>query len=300
MDIILDQKYWRINCICVFVSPTINMGVQKAKWRSKLINPTIIQHHEEWEEHLIEEMSYHWGNDEENKIKKRLLEKKNKGEQIFKNIVRTLTDTKNIRLLPYQIKFVETCVKSSLPKLYGSEWDKNRKRILKTYGIKDFHPEVFFVSGRRMGKTLSLAMLVCTLAMCIPSDGVHPLKIAVFSINQGASYRFIDECNSALRCLKGIGRFIIDKTRGKIRFINIEDPDDIREIEGFCGKGNVSIFLNISMNTATATTTTTTTTTTATMTLLTFYLGFSSRNNKGKVNLNKFLFFNIIVLVIFL
>lgn len=216
-----------------------------ATWRSKLINPTIYDYHENYQDYLLEEMKFKFLDDEEDEIKKRLLDKKNRGQKIFKNIVKTLTDTDNIHLLPYQIKFVEECINSSVAKIYGSEWEKNKKKILEKHGIKEFHPEVFWTSGRRMGKTLSLSMLVCTLAMCVPSDCVHPLKIAVFSINRDASYRFIDECNSALRCLKGLGNFIIEKTKGRIRFINIENPDDVREIEGFCGKGNVSILFHL-------------------------------------------------------
>lgn len=208
-------------------------------WRPLGFQSYVKEHHIDHYKNVLKKIRYNLIDDQFSKRYFALKAKQNKGDKVFKRIVNALTSTKNIKLLPFQLNFVRKCLIPTLKQIYKNEWEKKLKQILKSHGIKNWFPEVLFISGRRMGKTLTLAMMVVVFAMFIESNHIHPLKIAVFSINRDASFRFIDECKSMLKCVRGKGNFKIKVTRGSITFTNIDNPNDVREIVAFCGKGDV-------------------------------------------------------------
>jgi hypothetical protein len=131
------------------------------------------------------------------------------GTKIYKRIVKTITGTKNIKLLPYQLRLVEMCLVPALPGIYGDDYHRFKDEILQEHGVSEPYNEVFFLSSRRMGKTLTLSMLACTLAMSIPWDGTHPMRLCVFSVTGPSAEQFIKECVSSLKCLNHTDDFEI-------------------------------------------------------------------------------------------
>lgn len=177
----------------------------------------------------------------ENSIYERNKDKDSSGDQIFKKIVEIITGGENIQLYDYQLQFVKMCTVPLLPLIYGNQWKKNRSEILKKHGITKWYEEIFFVSSRRMGKTLTSAFFAIACALSIPSDGYRPLKIAVFANTLQASQAFIKETSLVLDDLKKKSddfKIIINSL--EIIIINNKNPRDRREIKCFCGRGDVS------------------------------------------------------------
>jgi len=176
---------------------------------------------------------------------KKKTNKSYRGDTIYKEIVNSITNTKDntIKLYDYQKRFALSCIKSTLPKIYGDDWEVNQLDIMDKHSLNTFSPETFFITARRMGKTLTLALIAVIYALKIPSDNIRAFRISVFSTTRDASYRFIDECKSALRCVNGLEDYDIKILCGRIIFTNSKNRNDVREIIAFCGRGEVSFYI---------------------------------------------------------
>lgn len=163
------------------------------------------------------------------------------GDLRYKRIVHALTRTDPIRLLPYQLDFVRACMTPTLPQIYGDEWVRDRAGVLARHGIDNFYEEVFYIASRRMGKTLTMAMFAVAYALSIPSDGSHPFRIAIFSVNKDAALRFIEECRVVMRSIDPalLDEFEISGKADRIVFRSRTDPNDVRTITSYPGRGNV-------------------------------------------------------------
>lgn len=83
---------------------------------------------------------------------------------------------------PDQVLFHHSYVMACLPLIYGSDWPRNSVRVMKSYRLQQLEQLVLVLTPRRIGKTVSVAMFVGSLLLCIPG-----LTIAVFSTCQRAS-----------------------------------------------------------------------------------------------------------------
>lgn len=83
---------------------------------------------------------------------------------------------------PDQVLFHHSYVMACLPLIYGSDWPRNSVRVMKSYRLQSLEQLVLVLTPRRIGKTVSVAMFVGALLLCIPG-----LTIAVFSTCQRAS-----------------------------------------------------------------------------------------------------------------
>lgn len=156
------------------------------------------------------------------------------GQKMYKRLVRNITDTKNLKLLPYQLKMCEMVLHCLIPGVYGSDYMKNKENILKDHGIERVCREVMCIAMRRIGKSVGMAFLACDVALSIKNDGRAEKIIAEFSVNMRAAEGFIKECVSALRCIPYSKKFKIRVKANEIVFENRENPLDIRIIKSFC------------------------------------------------------------------
>lgn len=163
------------------------------------------------------------------------------GDERYKRIVHALTHTNPIRLLPYQLDFVRACMTPTLPQIYDDEWQRDRAGVLKRHGINSYYEEVFYIASRRMGKTLTMALFAVAYALSIPSDGTHPYRIAIFSVNKDAALRFVEECRTVMRSVDPAlcDEFDISGKADRIVFRSRADPSDVRTITSYPGRGNV-------------------------------------------------------------
>jgi hypothetical protein len=91
----------------------------------------------------------------------------NLGDMRCGMINKTLESYGNMRRAPHQAMFHEKFFTSCLPHIYGSEWEWNQKRVLKQYNLTRIKSEVMVIAPRRFGKTVSVAMIVAAMALCV-------------------------------------------------------------------------------------------------------------------------------------
>jgi len=83
---------------------------------------------------------------------------------------------------PDQVVFHHAYIMACLPLIYKEDWPKHSVRVMKTFRLKKLDQLVLVLTPRRIGKTVSVAMFVTALLLCVPG-----LTIAVFSTCQRAS-----------------------------------------------------------------------------------------------------------------
>jgi hypothetical protein len=166
----------------------------------------------------------------------------NKGDVVVNGIIRTITNLRSIELYPYQLDFVKVIIPTLFKYIYKNEWNTKRREILARHGMKEIYDEVFFISPRRMGKTITLGYTCLAIAVNMTKDQIRPFDIAVFATTRDASRRFIEECGLGWKNIDINHKFYIDQTASQITLTNKRDPTDIRYIKSFAGSGVVSIF----------------------------------------------------------
>jgi hypothetical protein len=175
--------------------------------------------------------------DEHSKRKSWKASKTKKGRQIFKRIVKCLTMTHPVKLLPYQLQFCETCTIPLIPAIYGKDFRKNAHDICKTHGItaEDLFKEVACIAPRRKGKSMTTAMLADAACLSIPSSGVRPFTVLVFSPTWPQSKEFIKECSRMLNSMPYTDEFEISIKSQEIEFRSKSNPSDTKIIRSLCG-----------------------------------------------------------------
>jgi hypothetical protein len=83
---------------------------------------------------------------------------------------------------PDQVVFHHAYIMACLPLIYREDWPKHSVRVMKMFKLKKLDQLVLVLTPRRIGKTVSVAMFVTALLLCVPG-----LTIAVFSTCQRAS-----------------------------------------------------------------------------------------------------------------
>lgn len=87
-----------------------------------------------------------------------ILEKAKKGYSLFEH-----------KLTPQQWQMCECALKASLPKIYGSEWEAEKTRVLEENGWTSARPELFMVTPRRFGKTYGIASHSVVMLTTVPN-----------------------------------------------------------------------------------------------------------------------------------
>ncbi len=88
---------------------------------------------------------------------------------------------------PVQIRIFTALIDSVLPKIYGSEWEEVRVRVLKQRGLDRLYQETLCNLARRNGKTFVTAGGVASLFLSVPS-----LVVAVFSVGRRQSQMLLN------------------------------------------------------------------------------------------------------------
>jgi len=76
------------------------------------------------------------------------------------------------------------------------EWEDNRERILKQYGVEEFQQETLVVMPRRAGKTWSMAMFCAAMLLVCPD-----IEISVFATGQRTAGKLLKLIVKMLRRL---------------------------------------------------------------------------------------------------
>lgn len=80
----------------------------------------------------------------------------------------------------------EVYIRTSIPKIFQTEWEDNQERIMLKYGIEKLQQETFVVMPRRSGKTWSMAMY-CAVMLVVCSD----IEISIFATGQRTAGKLV-------------------------------------------------------------------------------------------------------------
>jgi hypothetical protein len=104
------------------------------------------------------------------------------GDEIVRTLRTLLRNGFGVRRSDMQVKIHQAFIEAMLPKLYQSEWDENKARILIDFGLNKLQQEVLIVMPRRRGKTYSVAMAAAAMLLAVPG-----CSVAVFSTGERLS-----------------------------------------------------------------------------------------------------------------
>jgi hypothetical protein len=105
----------------------------------------------------------------------RYIQQRAHGDVILNRLTQCLDEFDMMRF-PHQIEFHANFLETILPFIYGNDWRECRKRVLASLGLTKVRQECLVISPRRWGKTVSVAMFVAALLLCVPN-----VEVAIFS-----------------------------------------------------------------------------------------------------------------------
>jgi hypothetical protein len=129
------------------------------------------------------------------------------GDERLKRIF-TLLNNMGYTRSPDQVLFHHSYIMACLPLIYGNDWPAHSVRVMKTFGLKKLDQLVLVLTPRRIGKTVSVAMFVAALLLCVPG-----ITIAVFSTCQRASTAIMKLVLKIMSGIPGTDRRILSHNK---------------------------------------------------------------------------------------
>lgn len=140
------------------------------------------------------------------------------GDRILESIL-TILDSYNYERTPIQKLWHWWYLQAILPFIYGEEWEAVAYRVLREHGLEKIRSEVLAMAPRRMGKTISIAMLVAAVITCVPG-----IRVAVFSTGRRASTFLTQETMRFVSQIPGAKNRIVKDSAEEIQFATEERP----------------------------------------------------------------------------
>jgi hypothetical protein len=125
-----------------------------------------------------------------------------------------------------------------LPKIYGTEWDQHKRRVLEEFGMTTIDFEVMIITPRRWGKTVSVATFVTAVLLCVPG-----IEIGIFSTGSRASGSLMEKIISYLDHIPGSRERIV-KSNQEDLFLALQS------IGGLSAKSDLAIRLRTAPGTS--------------------------------------------------
>ena len=136
--------------------------------------------------------------------------------------VRRMLESWPVQRVTYQKTFHDLIIRSCLPKIYGADcWETESLRVLQEHDMDKVDLEVLISTQRRMGKTWSIAMVVCALLMCVPG-----IRIIVISTGGRASGSLTETVLSFIERVPG-GKGRIVRNNKEQLFISPEGTEHL-------------------------------------------------------------------------
>ncbi len=162
-----------------------------------------------------------------------------KGDVILAKTRDTFHRGLGIKWGPDQVKIFNAILFSSLPLIYGDEWNENKARLLDEWGKQRESPYTVVSMARRNGKTFVTSGSVIAMLICIPG-----IKIAIFSTCKRTSQMMMSAAVDMLEKAFELGTHVnhqdfvqLSKNMESIIF---EGPDRTKRILG-CFPGSVRV-----------------------------------------------------------
>jgi hypothetical protein len=142
------------------------------------------------------------------------------GDRCLQAIRRLLSTFSNIRS-EQQKQFHDNFLIACLPKIYGKDWEANRVRVLRQFGINRIQFEVMAITPRRFGKSWAVAMFCAALLLVIT------VRICVFSTGKRASGSLMELVIKFINKEPGAYARICKKTEEQLFLSNVALGDGV-------------------------------------------------------------------------
>lgn len=153
---------------------------------------------------------------------KRKKDKRKRGDVVADDVLETL-DKFGVTRTPGQKQFHKAFFNACLPHIYGSEeFEQDRQRILKRFGITRLSHEVLVVCPRRWGKTYSVSLFVAALIWCVPD-----MWVSIFSTGQRASTSLLELIAKWIKYLQGNQNRVQSLNQERL-YVRGNTPSDVR------------------------------------------------------------------------
>jgi len=119
------------------------------------------------------------------------------GEELYDHIIADLNRLGLVRT-KYQKQFHEAAMHACLYWIYGPEYERLRRELMRRLNLPSINSEVLCITPRRYGKTTMVAMFAAVMLMRIPG-----LQIAIFSTGKRASQAMMQKIVVFVKKLKG-------------------------------------------------------------------------------------------------
>lgn len=117
-----------------------------------------------------------------------------RGDELIEQVQALFMDGFGIEWSAMQLRIFKSLIDSILPRIYGTEWEEVKTRVMNQRGMKRLHQETLVNMGRRNGKTWVVSGGTAAVYLVVPG-----ITIACFSVGKRQSTMFM---NSAVEKMK--------------------------------------------------------------------------------------------------
>jgi hypothetical protein len=172
-------------------------------------------------------------------LKKARDNKKVSGDQVVKDLYNIFYRGFGIEWNSIQCSMFDEIVNVNLPRIYHSDWENAKARVLKERGLEYQQQEVLLKMGRRNGKSFGVSGAVAALWLTIPN-----IIIVVFSVGFDQAKMFLELVIARIEAAWANGKYVraseykkVEKT--KHSFIYERAGGGVQTI--FCRSGSIQV-----------------------------------------------------------
>jgi hypothetical protein len=164
----------------------------------------------------VSERWKYYTDDSSNEIKKECV-----GDKRLDTILECLEtlDKRGYMRSNQQREFHKSMIVACLYKIYGSELNRNLVKLLKRFGVTEVKQDVIFITPRRYGKTMAVALYATAYMMSIPGT-----TVSIYSTGKRASKRLLGLVGKMIIDLNGSKNVIKSFNQETIEVTSFDGP----------------------------------------------------------------------------
>ena len=167
-----------------------------------------------------------------------------KGKNLLESMLKEIASDEK-EWMDHQVSIILLANKIILPLIYKDEWDLNKNKILKQYGIPYIPNGLAINVPRQMGKTEVVSKLLAQWMKDITTSPSDPFTILTPGIQKTTYQEFIARTYSHLKAMDLSEFTSLDKNKSEII---LTKGNSVKKLQGLCVNSNVRLFLNCDFN----------------------------------------------------
>lgn len=168
---------------------------------------------------------------------------RSRGDQTMDNIQKLFHTGMDVKWSEVQVDIFNVVINMCLPKIYGSEWNEQKARVLRQRGMSRQRQEALINMARRNGKTFVNAGAAAVLLLMVPD-----ISIAVFSTGERAARMLMDVVRNMIKKAFDNGTIVKNTDFALVQsnkeVMLMEGPDGTKRLLG-CYPGSVRVSLSL-------------------------------------------------------